>query len=1141
MLLPNSVSRRAQTPHRSPKQSLTSHSRSSSVKSQSSLSLSAPNAAANSSNTLHSPNTSLHSFFFSKSPSIRKNGNRNSTITHSNNGNNNENINTNSNTNSNTNNINNGGNNIPFQSADLRKDTIKSLDQYLSKFVSIKIPSGASASSSSAATSRANILRLHLLPQLRYPISPFSNLHEFLSTSISDLNPELLLLEAKTLLNWWTELLNIVFLDYQTVSSLDRNCYYESVSRLFSHNIWLLFQINHSYSSQFSDMYDSYKSLLMKTFELAYLKINSKSLSVSMSIFIGKVFAYAFFNLNDISRGLSFLLNTKLVKYKKIFNLFVNHSFTSNPKNEYSIVFNQVLDDLKTQFPSHLTHFITSTSHPRDVNYIIESHFINSVPPPRDKINGIRETKGIWVSRWSSYDSISIFCSFFRNYLSYSSVYLRTFPSLIIDELHIYGIPGFMCFMTHISEIFNHQIRKSIAKNSHTPNKFKNFNLSTPTSATSSTSSTYNDNILIVPKISLESSIEKCFNVLRDTIFNPRNEYEKLLKGGLVKSFENIIKLIVVKTSLLDNVMVDMVMDIFTQFLKHIETPSSFSDSNNAENFSYLDWTFWLDVLVRLVDSDNLSCQVKALSTLYQIWDLIPSHVFTSANGRWILSPSEPIKLNLIYYLVSDHHWFSFFGHYMPLVRNIYNKLLIWKILGLSSIENIVLVHENFKRQDFKDESKIKVLILSKLMSTYYTTENVIFKPTDPILNKKFQIVKHEGNDDRNRDKKSRLYPFEVLDDSAYINNRSKSKISKSKSEASITSKSKFSSSSLGKDKLSKKKWMGNLFKKTSSASSNSYKDDNSSGGLSKFLGLSNRTERKEVSNSNNIASNSSMSSVSSSFSSLELNSVDANSTLEVNDQSHSIDYSKPPEWTNNTDIANELWEFKLLRNDSKIKSYLSKLNQINDKDAILKYSRDNDEILIINEEPRLPRVKITKKNDYLIKHDMESVESLIDDEIGDDDIIDLQGGFDDFEGLGSFDLNNNKHDPFSTGTIIYHDGINDSIKNVIKNTPASQMYLANGILEYNEEVKRFETFMQEKCNNILSVVQADFENSTTNDSWDHESNTALSKSSSSLLEIKLETNFGGNYRITNSDYENLKKQIPSIVPELGTDKVNAF
>lgn len=204
---------------------------------------------------------------------------------------------------------------------------------------------------------------------------------------------------------------------------------------------------------------------------------------------------------------------------------------------------------MKTQFPSHLTHFITSTSHPRDVNYIIESHFINSVPPPRDKINGIRETKGIWVSRWSSYDSISIFCSFFRNYLSYSSVYLRTFPSLIIDELHIYGIPGFMCFMTHISEIFNHQIRKSIAKNSHTPNKFKNFNLSTPTSATSSTSSTYNDNILIVPKISLESSIEKCFNVLRDTIFNPRNEYEKLLKGGLVKSFENIIKLIVVKTS----------------------------------------------------------------------------------------------------------------------------------------------------------------------------------------------------------------------------------------------------------------------------------------------------------------------------------------------------------------------------------------------------------------------------------------------------------------------------------------------------------------------------------------------------------------------------------------------------------------
>lgn len=368
-------------------------------------------------------------------------------------------------------------------------------------------------------TLKANILRLNLLPNLRYPIKPFKDVNELLATSILELNIDLLFIETKILLNWWSDLLNILLLDFQSVSSLDRNCYFESISRLFSHNIWLLVQSNLEYSQTFMDIYETYKKLLLQTFEFAILRLNSKTVSVSISIFIGKVFSYSFFHLNDISKGLSFLLNTKLINFKKIYNLCIYNSFT-NLNSNYINNFPNILNDLIQQFPSHMGFLINSTSQPRNVNYIIESQFMNSNYPPREKINGIRETKGTWVNRWCSLENISIFCSFMRNYLTLASIYMKNFPLMMIDQYYIFGMPGFLTFLTQMYQIFSLQLKNLSIKNMNSNTKLKAF----------SNNIVYNENNLLTinPKVSNESNIDKCFNILRDLLINPRNPNERL-------------------------------------------------------------------------------------------------------------------------------------------------------------------------------------------------------------------------------------------------------------------------------------------------------------------------------------------------------------------------------------------------------------------------------------------------------------------------------------------------------------------------------------------------------------------------------------------------------------------------------------
>ncbi|TID24584.1 hypothetical protein CANINC_003056 [Pichia inconspicua] len=950
-----------------------------------------------------------------------------------------------------------------------RMETVKQLDTALIKFLSKK----------NSSASKSNILRTKVLPNLRYPPKPFDHINDLLSTAIVDLNINLLLMEAKCFFSWWTELFNILSLEIQSVPSLDKNCYYETVSRIISHSIWSFFQFNQTYSQAFAETYKLYQKMLLQTFELSILRLNGKTVTFSVSIFIAKVFAYSFFNLPNTSRGLSFLLNTKLKNFKQIFNICIHNSFTTVPSNNIS-QFSSILNDISTQFPDHLVPMISANVQPRNINYVIESQFINSVYPPKDKIEGIKETKGIWVNRWCSNENVTVFCSFFRNYLTASSIYLKNFPLLMINEYYVFGMPGFLCFLTHIYQIFSTQINQQICKASKLNSKLKN-------NFSSSNNIPFNDTLFTIPpKVSSETNIDKCFNVLRDLLTNQRNANEKLLHTGVIKGYENILKLFIVKTNILDTCKVEIVLGLFTQFLKTIESKDLVA---NYSNSIVLDWKFWIDTIVKLLDSNHLNSEIKALSTLYQIWDHIPLDAYDTKGDKkyWITVPTDNIKLNLINHLISDSNWNKFLGHYNPLERHMYVKLIIWKILGLQSSSNISTNYD-FKFKALMNQHKIKETVFRKLTQTYEMTKFVTFKPCDPVINKKFQIVK--SSDEKHRDQKLRVYPFEVFDDTVYSSSKPKA-VSNGSTSTLVNSES----SALTKDDTSENAtWMGRLFNKSDSKS------------LGKFLKLSKSSE--DTSNTTSNISSKTSSPISSNYSSVS--SLDV-ATCEKADLYISKDFSYPPEWIQSKE-QHDLYEFVLVDNHHRIQMRLHRINTIKNLQT-----RALNDFYLTNDPPRLPEITVPIPS---LNSSLESLES--EDLLSNEDInaLEFETEFDEFDHTKFFDLG------LSTGTKMLDQG---------SNVPAPLVYLSNGLLEFNEETIVFERFFNERLSE-LKIQNIEFSNALeTENTHEYLQNNT---SSSSFLEMNTPAK---PYRLQNPSYEILHSQIPKIVPDLTGDRPNAF
>ncbi|OWB80784.1 hypothetical protein B5S32_g5087 [[Candida] boidinii] len=657
----------------------------------------------------------------------------------------------------------------------------KKLEHYLIKFNSIKKKNNIN---------KTNILRLTLLPFLRTNSFSWSNLPYHL---ISD---KLLLTSTNCLNKWWDSLLNAL-LDNSPqfqIPSLDKSVYLECISRIISRWEWMFLSAG-SLSSQyhsneiFNPILIEFKNLLLKTLEYSISRLNLKKVSLSISALVGKVFAYSFFHLPEVSKGLLFLLNSKLIHYENFYNYSIleknqyslkiknfknNLKFNNNLKLK-NLKFQKKLIKISKKFPIHLNYLINSTINIRKTKFKHEKYLFNSIIPPSNKIKGINDTKGLWVKRWCSLDNTDVFCSFLRHYFAISSFYFNyndnnniisqnsTSSTLLsttsIDNtsnnindndkdselncLSILALPGYMFILTHIYEIIDYSMAKHVRTLNSMNNGQKDPNIKIL--ATGYSLQLNNTYLNSTDPRKLNQQLSKLLRVIRDFLHNSRSSYEIKMSKQVINSFDLVTQSIAVEIGIPETVKSSLIMDYWGRFIENVnlDTPNILdttktdssnqsnstttsptevtdssnpnsnqilNDSENIENCSLtinngINWIFWCDVIIKLILSENTTCALKSLSTLFQIWEYIPNHLpikpldthidndINKPNQNiknnirvWISNPNESIRFNLSCWLLSISTWKLLFCHWLPLVRSYYMRLICWRLLGIRTL-----------------------------------------------------------------------------------------------------------------------------------------------------------------------------------------------------------------------------------------------------------------------------------------------------------------------------------------------------------------------------------------------------------------------------------------------------------------------
>ncbi|KAH3660364.1 hypothetical protein OGAPHI_006950 [Ogataea philodendri] len=826
-------------------------------------------------------------------------------------------------------------------------DNLRRLEHALVKFHSYK----------RNTTSKTNILRLSLLPFLRSTTTPWTA--RPLSNVDRSLKEHFLELSA-VLLRWWKALL-VAVKDLHQMTAIDRNCYLEGISRIVGRQEWL--EIAKSTQSELKSKHDAQ---LLETFEFCIARLDLKNISLPINAFVGKIFAYAFIKLPDISRGLLFLLNSRVRNYKEFHDLVVSNKSPHHPISEVNKSdFDTVIGSTLTFFPAHLHPLINSAKTPRKTRYKLETKFLNSISPPSEKINGISDPRGLWCSRWASLDNIDLFCSFMRHYLTLVSFSMQQTRPLTAQE--VYALPGFPCLITHVFEIIDFHVFQS-TKHPNVP--------------------------------SLESQVSKILKLLRDFLMNPRHEYEAALSMGFLQCMDNALKLIFYKTTIFQMERVDLCFDIWMNLIKSIKVTTPFL-------LQAIDWKFWINTVLKMLHSQFINCELKALSIFYQIWDYIPTNQALEAD--WVSNKNESLKYNLTVYLTNPENWTKFFGHYLPLVRCYYIKLLVWKVLGLDCLN----LNMDGTFVDVLTAKRIQAIVKSRLDQSFELSKLQEVVPTDPILNKKF-IISFIGSKDDPKKDIIRSHPYEILDDAVYTcANLSTANNSATSLSSSTSSLSSTTSASNSKSRLAPT-WVSKLFKKK--ADEEPSVPEPQQGLPAPSLSSQSLTLSSKSSSPSLLSSGTSFSSPQSSMSSVEFIDSNPDSNYKPN---MPIELSlRVP------DLSKPLFKFQLVLNEKKIHDTLKQLKDYNSTKFVV---GDNKRY---NTKPKLPDLGVDTNSSSL----------------SDESDIDTDSRSLDFQFRSTLVLDEK---PFDFGSI-----------------SATPTY-ANAIYEYNQIVTEFERFIKERLDNL--------------------------------------------------------------------------
>lgn len=606
----------------------------------------------------------------------------------------------------------------------------------------------AKFNSKTNGTTKANILRATVLPFLR----GLGNLDESLPVN-SKVYKSLLNISTPVLLKWWATLLNnlVPKANQQSmVSSTDRNAYLECISRILSRRDWGYVE---------KETHEKYENLLIRTLDYSINKLQSmKIVPISISAFVGKVFAYSFFNIPNISNALLFLLNVK------------QYVLESNLSYFKDLIIDEILIDmLYDVFPS-TTHYLIDFKGLPSLNEQ-QKTFINSITPPTHPVKGIQDPNGPWVRRWCNSDS-DVFNSFFRHYVRILQNYLEPIPN--IDLSILFHCPGFNVIISHICQIFQVSITRISNNNMNKlnnapPNAFAGQQQSSrqhpPLLPPQSKGNSTPPALINVSKQNdiYYNSILKIFKTMRDI------KYSKIeFSTSIISFMDNLFISIAKDISIYDHSKNGLLLNVVYEFINHVS--------------GEVNWEFWLGcVYMMLNNTDHIQIVLKNLAFLFNVWGSIPECLSDTAGNEihlaWLVDLNESFKLNFINWLISNEVWERFFVHWNPMIRSFYLRLIIWRVIGINNFESSISYHTTKRVEDKLQKSYAR---LSEFNNQNIAT-NFNFKADNPLVNRKFGIQPIHTNDEfilvNDQDVSSSLtkpseirktHPFEIFDEAIY-------------------------------------------------------------------------------------------------------------------------------------------------------------------------------------------------------------------------------------------------------------------------------------------------------------------------------------------------------------------------------------
>ncbi|KAI5292904.1 hypothetical protein KEM52_005980 [Ascosphaera acerosa] len=148
--------------------------------------------------------------------------------------------------------------------------------------------------------------------------------------------------------------------------------------------------------------------------------------------------------------------------------------------------------------------------------------------------------------------------------------------------------------------------------------------------------------------------------LLRDAISDPQLTSD--LRLVFVESVCDLLKALTRKTSLFDHNACFVLLDLMQEFLAVI---SSFVDQVGRSDL--VDWDFWLDVFVQMLQSNNSLTEVRAFAFWFMVWDMV------------CLNEAQKRRLCLDI-LLSDAVFYTYFNHWSAMVRAYFHRLICWRL-----------------------------------------------------------------------------------------------------------------------------------------------------------------------------------------------------------------------------------------------------------------------------------------------------------------------------------------------------------------------------------------------------------------------------------------------------------------------------